>query len=199
MVVAVVADPGVAEDLVAEALFITGDLRIKGIPRGRRVRRDLERVRRCPQPDHRSAAGEVVAQVRHLLGRRVEEAGEDHQQVRLLEHLQPGKIRGSRFDMAAAVDAENHRALEAVRLRQDPRQRRAGLLGAVLVVGRDEHDVLPLPRTTAARIGDRRGGQDGKQRQERQQDANELHQSRNKGKPRAFGNPNPPARPPGGK
>ena len=63
------------------------------------------------------------------------EAQEDDQQVGRLQRLEPGDVRAAGLDEAGLrIGREEDAALEPVVLRQNPRQRRQRLLGAVLVV-----------------------------------------------------------------
>ena len=155
---AVVRDPGLAENLPAEAAGVVRRSLLPGVLQELRVGPlDLERVRRGAEADHRAAAIEVVDDVLHLGVGKILEAQEDDQEVGGLERLEPGDVRAARLDEAGLrVGREEHAALEAVVLRQDPRQRRQRFLGAVLVVAGEEDDVLAA-RPGPCRLGRRPG------------------------------------------
>ena len=111
MIRAVVADPRLAENLPAKAAFVIVALVAVVVLRERAVRRNLEPVRRRAQPDHRTAALEVIDDRLHLLGRQVLEAGEDDHQVGGLQRLRAGNVRLPGLDHAVLrIHAEKHRA-----------------------------------------------------------------------------------------
>ena len=112
-----------------------------------------------PQRDQRLAGIEVVVELSLLNVGQLQVARHPDQAVRARQMLQtrhsmpPGPVlegsRQGRIDLAVLVDAEEHRGVESVMLRQDPGQHRQGLLGPVLLLGGDQHDVLALAGTLA--------------------------------------------------
>ena len=164
-VAAVVADPGLAQHLPAEAAVPL--LALPAVAGVGLAPLDVEGVRRRPQADDRPARLDVVDDVLHLVVGQVAEAGEEDHQVGRLERLQAGDVVATvGVDRPVLVDREQHRALEAVMLREDLRQLRQRLLRAVLLVAADQHDVLPLAGPVApgqsdpAVIGPREAGQE---------------------------------------
>ena len=62
-----------------------------------------------------------------------------------------------RVDRAGGrIDGKQHGTLEAVALGEDLAQLRQGLLGAILLIARNQHDVLSLARAVAALVDDPR-------------------------------------------
>ena len=136
---------------------------------------------RRPQANHRLAGPQVGVDLPHLLvGERAKPRG-DHHHVRFPEGLEARDVVPLvRIDHAGlGVDRVEHRALEAVVLREDLRQLREGLLAAVLLVAAHEHDVLALARPLTARDRKPRiaaGRDGGHERQPKHDRRNDLSQ-----------------------
>ena len=94
--------------------------------------------------DHRAARLDVVDDVLHVLVGELPEPQEEDQHVRRVDGGQPRDVGlVVRVDDAGLwVLGEEHRAAETVTLRQDLRQHRQCLLGAVLLVTGNEDEVL---------------------------------------------------------
>ena len=163
MVGAVVADPGLAQDLTAEAPLVVVALVVEGVFVERAVLRVAEAMGRGAQADDRAAAVQVVDDRLHLLDRDGLEAREDHEQVRVLQRLGAGDVAGvAQRDVAVLrVDPEQHRAGEALVLGEDARELRQGLLGLVLMVVGDEHDLLAFAGAFGADVRQRGIGRAG--------------------------------------
>ena len=150
-VAAVMADPGLAEHLPAEALrealaTVIPTPAAVGPPLG-----DVEGVRCRPHRHHRLASLQKRVDMLHLLVGEVAKPRGDHHQVSVPELLEAGDVVvGVGVDLAGGrVDRKHHGAIEAVVAGEDLRQLREGLLAAVLLVAADEHDLLPLPGPVA--------------------------------------------------
>ena len=63
-----------------------------------------------------------------------------------------GIHRHRRVHLALFIHAKKHRAIKAVMRAENLRHHRHGLLAAIFLIRRDEHDALPLPRPLAAGI-----------------------------------------------
>ena len=110
----------------------------------------------------------------HLIVREILEAQEDDHQVGILQRLEPRDLRIARGDEAGlGIDREEHAALEAVPLREDPRQRRQRFLGSVLVIARKQDDVLARTWTLAPLVDDEMGVLGSRDRGSEQQDGGE--------------------------
>ena len=149
--VAVVADPGLAEHVPPESVRHPLELRLPAVVGILPIGRDVEGVRRRPHADHGLAGPEVVVDLLHLLVGQIAKPRRDHHQIGLSQGLEPwnvGRVRGC--DLAGLrIDRVEHRAREAVVLRQDLRELREGLLAAVFLVAADEHHALALARPLA--------------------------------------------------
>ena len=154
VVPAVVADPGVAEDLVAEAVFVALDLGAEVIPGVGGVGGDLEGMGGGAEPDDRTATLEIGDNVVHFLGGKIEEAREDEEQVGILEGGETGNPGRPGFDVTVGVDPEDDGALEPVVLGENAGEGRAGFLGPVFVVAGQEDDVLALAKAGIAFVDD---------------------------------------------
>ena len=150
-VAAVMADPGLAEHLPAEALrealaTVIPTPAAVGAPFG-----DVEGVRCRPHRHHWLACLQKRVDVLHLLVGKVAKPGGDHHQVSIPELLEAGDVVvGVGVDLAGGrVDREHDGAIEAVVAGEDLRQLREGLLAAVLLVAADKNDLLPLSRPVA--------------------------------------------------
>ena len=97
---------------------------------------------RGAQPDNRAAAFHVAFDVRHFLIGKVQETGEDEEQVGFLQRREAGDAGGAGLDETVLVHAEDDRAFESEALCEDSREGRAGFLGAVFVIAGEEDDVL---------------------------------------------------------
>ena len=136
---------------MAEAQRILPALVVVGIFHERIVLPDLESMRRRAQPDDGAAAFEVVIEVLHVRRRKLLEAQKHHREIRRVERLQAGHVRVARDDLAGIlVDVEQHGAFEAVMLRENARERRQRFLRAILVIAREEDDVLARARAGGA-------------------------------------------------
>jgi len=144
MVSAVVAHPGVAEDLVAKAFFITRLLGLEVILSVFAILGDFETMGRGSQPHDRAAAVEVGIDMLHLVIGEIQETSEDHHEVGFFQRFETFNIRCPCGDLTFFVHAEKHGGFETVVLSEDASERGAGFLGAVFVVGSDENDVLTL-------------------------------------------------------
>jgi hypothetical protein len=105
-------------------------------------------------PDHGLAGLQIAIQWRHLFLGQIPEAGEDHQQIRRVQRFHAGNVlHVGRVDQARArIDREEHGAGEAMLRGEDLRQLRERFLRAVLLIARDEDDVLALAGALAACI-----------------------------------------------
>ena len=102
-------------------------------------------MRRRAQTDHGAAAIEIVIEVLHLLLREVLKTQKDHREIRRIQGLHPRHVRVAGHDLTRGrVDIEQHGALEAVMLRENPRERRQRFLRAILVIAGEEDDVLAV-------------------------------------------------------
>ena len=146
VVVAIMADPGIAEHLVAEAVFVAFDFRVVGIARGGLAGRNLEGVRRGPHADDRAAAGEVVGDVGHLFaaGGLRKRAKMTNRSASLSASI-PDRFEEPASMLPFASTPKIDGAFETVGFRQNAGESRAGLLAAVFVIGGDEDDVFPSP------------------------------------------------------
>ncbi len=153
-VMTVVADPGLAEHLLAEA---AGPL--AAVPRvllelARAVLGVGERVRAGAQRHHRHAAQVRVHEPPH---RRVvpgAEAQLHHEQVGAVDRLGHAEAAGGRgIDAAILAEGEQHRALGAVVRRQQAGQHRHPFLRAILLVAGHEHHVLAGERAGGGLVG----------------------------------------------
>ena len=173
MIRAVVRDPRLAQDLPAEPareLVLVLPVEFQELRVGPL---DLKRVRRGAEADDRAAAVQVVGDVLHLVVGKILEAQEDDEQVGRLQRLEPGDVRAAGLDEAGLrIGREEHAALEAVVLRENPRQRRQRFLRAVFMIAGEKHDVLAVAGTLVALVDDEVGilrrRRSGEQRDERQ-------------------------------
>ena len=114
----------------------------------RRIRRILpkcERVGRRPDTDDRFAGPEKIVDELHLFVGQRNEAREDHHQMRAVQMLQTGNYdRRHRVDDARGVRmlGEQYRGAKAVGGREDPCKLRQRLLGPVLLIAGQQHDVI---------------------------------------------------------
>lgn len=156
LVAAVVRDPGFAEHLATESAVPL--LAAETVPGVGFVFSEVERVRCRADADDRLAGVYVFDDILHLVVGQVAKAGENHHQVGGPKRLEAGDvvidlgIDGSVF----GIDGEENRALEAVVHGEDLGQRRHGFLGAILLVARNEDDVLAFAGTVVAVIDDPR-------------------------------------------
>jgi hypothetical protein len=76
----------------------------------------------------------------------------------------PGMFCGSPAAMLpSAIDVKKHGAFEALMLRQNASQSRQRLLGAILMVSREEDDVLAFAGPFGAFKDQRRGGREARE------------------------------------
>jgi hypothetical protein len=100
----------------------------------------------------------VGVKVLHLLLRKVLEPQEHHGEIRRAQRLHAWHVRVAGDDLPRGrVDVEQDGALEAVVLGQDPRELGQSFFRAVLVIAREEDDVLSLPGACGAIKNQRRG------------------------------------------
>ena len=113
--------------------------------------------------DDGTAAVKVIDNGLHLRDGDGLEAREDDQQVSVLQCFGAGDVAGvPQRDVAGLrVDAEQHRAGEALVLGEDARELRQGLLGLVLMVVGDEHDLLAFAGAFGADVRQRGIGRAG--------------------------------------
>ena len=157
VVLAVVTDPGIAEDLVSEAVFVSLDLGFEIIFCVGGIGGNFEGVGRGAKADNGAATVEVRDDVIHLFAGEIEETSEDDEEVCALESLQAGDVGDAGLDVAVLVDAVEDGAFETVVFGQDPGEGGAGFLGAVFVVAGEEDDVLACAGAGVAFV-DERGG-----------------------------------------
>ena len=100
---------------------------------------------------HRSAGLHVVVNVLHLFVGETAEAGQNDHEIGRFKILQAGNVAALvGIDLAGlGINGEQHRALEAMMLRQDLRQLRQGLFGAILFIATDQHNVFAGTRAVA--------------------------------------------------
>ena len=123
-----------------------------------------EAVVRCANPDERLARIEVVDDEAQLFARQRDEAVEEHEQIGGCQVLDARDVVPGiadlwtrllrRIDEAVGVLREQDRAVEAVARGQEPREHRHGFFAAILLVGRDQHDVLATTWTRTAFVGE---------------------------------------------
>ena len=172
-VAAVMADPGLAEHLPAEALrealaTVIPTPAAVGPPLG-----DVEGVGCRPHRHDRLARLQEGVDVLHLLVGKVAKPRGDHHQVGRVELLEAGDVVvGVGVDLAGGrVNRKHDGAIEAVVAGEDLRQLRKSLLAAVLLVAADQDDLLPLPGPVAAGNLEPRIGGLHRQREEKDQNA----------------------------
>ncbi len=141
-VAAVVLDPGLAQDLPAEAAVPA--LAVPGVAGERLALLDVEGVRRRPHADDRPARVDVVDDLLHLVLGQVAEPGEEDHQVGVPERLEAWDVARAGVDRPVLADREQDGALKPVPPGEDLRELGQGLLGPILLVAGDEDDVLPL-------------------------------------------------------
>ena len=172
VVLPVVPDPRLPEHLMPEAQLIARDLAVVGIFRKRIIRAHLEAVRRRAHPDHRAAALQIIIEVPHLLGGKPLKTQEHHRKIRAVERLHARDVlRLARADVAVLIDVKQHRAFESLMLREDARQRRQRFLRAVLVIAREEDDVLAFAGAVGALENKRCGVRETREREKSEEDA----------------------------
>ena len=166
---AVVTDPSLPKHLMTEAQFVAVHLAVEGVLGEGIILAGLEGVRRRAQSGDRSAAIEIRIDVLHLLLRELLEPQEHHHQVGGIERLHAWHVRIPGDDVARGrIDVEQHCTLESLMLRQQPRQSRQRLLRPILVIAREEDDVLALAGAIGALKDQRCGAHRGhRQRDER--------------------------------
>ena len=141
---AVMADPGLAEDLLAEAAgpilafpVILGELLAALVG---------ESMRGRAQAEDWFARFDVPSQVSHLLVGQGAMSSEENQKIGILQAFQAGNVvfHAGIDGAILGIDGEEDGALEAVMPGQDFGQLRQCFLGAILSFAADEDDVLAL-------------------------------------------------------
>ncbi len=152
VVSAVVSNPSVSENLVAEAFFEFLALILEAVVGVFFACRDFEGVGGCPESNDGTAAIDVVGDVFHLVIGEIEEAGEDDHEIGCLEGFETVDGGGPGFDEYLLINAEANGGFETVVLGEDAGKSGAGFLGAILVVRGDEDDVLSAASCTTNAI-----------------------------------------------
>ena len=142
VVSAVVSNPSVSEDLVAEAFLEFLALILEAVVGVFFACRDFEGVGGCPESNDGTAPIDVVCDVFHLVIGEIEEAGEDDHEIGCLEGFETVDVGGTGFDKPLLINSEANGGFETVVLGEDTGKSGAGFLGAILVVRGDEDDVL---------------------------------------------------------
>jgi len=156
VIASVMADPGVAEDLVAKAFFEFLSFVLEVVAGEFFPGRDFESVRRGAESDDGSAALQVFVDMDHLVVGEIEEAREDEHEFSVLESFEALDVGGAGCDFALLVDSEENGRFEAVMFGKDAGEGGAGFLGPVFVIGGNKDDVLSLAGTGSALVGDLR-------------------------------------------
>jgi hypothetical protein len=153
VVLSVVSDPCLAEDLMAETvfvIFILGIIRILGERIGGT---HFESMRGGAESDDRAAAVEIVVEVFHLFLRESLEPEENNGEIGGIKSFEARHVRVARNDFAAfGVDVEKHGAFESVMFGKDPCEGGQGFLGTVFVVTRHEYDVFAFAKAFGALV-----------------------------------------------
>ena len=155
-VVAMMADPGLAQDLPAEAALPV--LALPGVASVGPSGGDVEGVGGGAQAGDGPARFDVIDDVFHLLVGKIPEAGQYHHQVGGLQGVETGNviadvgIDGS----ARGVDGKENRATKSVPFGQDAGELRQAFLGAIFLVAADEDHLLSLAGPVAALIDEPR-------------------------------------------
>ena len=120
-------------------------------------------MRAGAQTNDRLAGIDVVDEVLHLRLGQIAEPEQHDAQVRRVERLHAGNVvDGDRIDQAIGrIDGKEDRAFEAMPDREDLGQHRQGLLGTILFIPGQEHDVFALPRASLALVNDAVGSDCG--------------------------------------
>lgn len=101
----VVADPGVPEDLMTEAFFVSFDLGFEVVLRVRGIGRNFEGVGGGAQANDRAATVKIVHEMVHLVAWKIEETSEDDEEVGILEGVHVVDVGGAGFEEAIFVYA----------------------------------------------------------------------------------------------
>ena len=146
--VAMVGNPGIAQNLAAETAL---EFLVRAVVLGIRavlVAAVLKGVRCRSEPHDRATRIDVVDNVLHLFVGQFPEAGENQHQVGRIERIETGNVGlvlGIDF-AGLGVDREQHRAVEAVMRRQHLRHHGQRFFRAVFLVAADQYDVFAQAR-----------------------------------------------------
>ena len=158
MIRAVMSNPSLAEDLMTEARFVVGTFMVVGILGIRVCSIHFESMRRGAQTNHRSATSQVCIEVLHLLRWEILKAQKHHGQIGRLERFEARHVGIARDDFTRRlVDVEQHGAFETVMLGQNARELRQCFFGAILVITREEDNMLSLARSVGPFVNERCG------------------------------------------
>ena len=154
VVSSVVAHPGVAEDLMAKALlvFVAAVFEVEagiGFALG-----NLESVGGSAQTDDGTATIDVVSDVLHLLIGQIQETGENHHEIGILEGFESFDIGSTGFDVTLFIHSKQNSRFETLMLGENAGEGGTGFLGAVFVVRGDKDDVFSFPGSFATFVGD---------------------------------------------
>jgi hypothetical protein len=113
--------------------------------------------------NQRLARVEICLKVPQLLVRQRQQPAEQDQQIGLFQVFQPRNVVRhllvfppdllGRIDVVVGIEAEEHRAMKAVVLRQQPGQHRHHVLAAVFLVGGDQDNMPAFARARLRRVG----------------------------------------------
>lgn len=154
MIASVMANPSVAQNLVAEAAIEVFAFVLKIVMGIFLAFGNLEGMRRGAESNDRATALEVFVNVNHLLVRKIEEACEDEHEVGLFKNLEAFDVGSPGGNFPLVVDSEKNSGFEAVIFSEDSSKGGAGFLGAVFVIRGNEDDVLSFSRAGRALIRD---------------------------------------------
>jgi len=154
MIASVMANPSVAQNLVAEAAIEVFAFVLKIVMGIFLAFGNLEGMRRGAESNDRATALEVFVNVNHLLVRKIEEACEDEHEVGLFKNFETFDVGSSGGNFPLVVDSEKNSGFKAVIFSEDASKGGAGFLGAVFVIRGNEDDVLSFSRARRAFIRD---------------------------------------------
>ena len=161
VIAAVVPNPGVAKDLMSEAILGSLGLGAKIKVRVLGVGGNLEGMGGGSQADNGAAAIQIIDDVDHLIVGEILEAGEDDHQICILQGLETGNVGLSGFEFAVVVDSETDRAGEPVMLRENASEGWKSFLGAIFVITGNEDEVFALSHPLGSFVDDRFGDEWG--------------------------------------
>src|SRR5262249_16295278 len=112
----------------------------------------LERVRRRPNSNHRLPSLQIVLDDLQLIVRQIPPPREDNDQIRILDRFDTrNALPDVRLDDARLwINRKQHPAIKPMMLRQNLRQLRQRFLRPVLLIARDEDNLLALAWTILA-------------------------------------------------
>lgn len=154
MIASVMANPSVAENLVAEATIEVFAFVLKIVVGIFLAFGDLEGMRRGAESNDRATALEIFINVNHLLVRKIQKARENEHEVGLFKNLETLNVRSPGGNFALVVDSEKNGGFKAVIFSEDTGKGGAGFLGAVFVIGGNKDDVLSFSRARRSFIRD---------------------------------------------